>query len=90
MTRQAAEERRRERAEVAEARAAVARDRAAHDAKTEILISAPLNRKNAAWVGGSRLASCNTFHRMTIKQQEYQEVSPEAEKNSCILKKTIY
>ena len=37
------------------------------DAKTEIGITAALHRKNAAWVGGSMLASFNTFHMMTIK-----------------------
>lgn len=62
---------------------------AQHEAKTEILVTAALHRKNAAWVGGSMLASFNTFHMMTIKQQDYSEMTPE-EKNSCILKKTIY
>ena len=37
------------------------------DAKTEILVTAALHRKNAAWVGGSMLSSFNTFHAMTIK-----------------------
>ena len=60
------------------------------DAKTEITVTAALHRKNAAWVGGSMLASFNTFHMMTIKQQEYSETTPETEKASCILKKTIY
>jgi|Transcript_39582 actin-related protein len=41
---------------------------AAEQAKTEISVSAALHRKNAAWVGGSMLASFNTFHMMTIKQ----------------------
>ena len=63
---------------------------AAQDAKTDIIITAALHRKNAAWVGGSMLASFNTFQAMTIKQQEYSETTPEAEKISCILKKTIY
>jgi len=58
------------------------------DAKTEILVTAALHRKNAAWVGGSMLSSFNTFHAMTIKNQEYNEV--ETEKGSSILKKTIY
>lgn len=40
---------------------------AQNDAKTEIAITAALHRKNAAWVGGSMLASFNTFHMMTIK-----------------------
>ncbi len=41
---------------------------AGSDAKTEINVFAALSRKNAAWVGGSMLASFNTFHMMTIKQ----------------------
>ena len=63
---------------------------AAEAAKTEISVSAALHRKNAAWVGGSMLASFNTFHMMTIKQQEYSETTPDTEKSACILKKTIY
>ena len=44
------------------------RNLAHSDAKTEIVITAALHRKNAAWVGGSMLASFNTFQLMTIKQ----------------------
>lgn len=66
------------------------RNLAHQDAKTEIQIYSALHRKNASWVGGSMLASFNTFHMMTIKQQEYSETTPETEKASCILKKTIY
>jgi len=40
----------------------------AQDAKTDIIVTDALHRKNAAWVGGSMLASFNTFHMMTIKQ----------------------
>lgn len=60
------------------------------EAKTEIIVSAALHRKNAAWVGGSMLASFNTFHMMTIKQTDYSETNPDTEKQACILKKTIY
>ena len=59
-------------------------------AKTEISVTAALHRKNAAWVGGSMLASFNTFHGMTIRQQEYSETTPDTEKAACILKRTIY
>jgi len=48
-----------------------------------------LHRKNAAWVGGSMLASFNTFGSMTIKAAEYTEAS-EQEKSNKILQKTIY
>ena len=61
-----------------------------NDAKTDIIVTAAVHRKNAAWVGGSMLSSFNTFHMMTIKQQEYSETTPDTEKASCILKKTIY
>jgi len=60
------------------------------DAKTDIIITAALHRKNAAWVGGSMLASFNTFHMMTIKHAEWLETAPETDRMSCILKKTIY
>ena len=59
------------------------------EAKTDINISAALHRKNAAWVGGSMLASFSTFGDMTIKLAEYQETT-ETEKSLAILKKTIY
>lgn len=66
------------------------RSLAAAEAKTEIIVTAALHRKNAAWVGGSMLASFNTFHMMTIKQTDYSETNPDTEKQACILKKTIY
>lgn len=66
------------------------KQKCSEQAKTEIQVSAALHRKNAAWVGGSMLASFNTFHMMTIKNQEYSETTPDTEKSACILKKTIY
>ena len=59
------------------------------DAQTDIKVHQALHRKNAAWVGGSMLASFNTFQHMTIKQSEYTE-AVETDKPVCILKKTIY
>lgn len=40
-------------------------------AKTEININASLHRNQAAWIGGSMLASFSTFGEMTVKQSEY-------------------
>ena len=61
------------------------------EAKTDIKVQAVLHRKNAAWVGGSMLASFNTFNQMTIKQTEFTGDGGQSEdKSSCILKKTIY
>ena len=59
------------------------------EAKTDININPALNRKYAAWVGGSMLASFSTFSDMTIKLTDYQEIT-ETEKSTAILKKTIY
>ena len=46
--------------------------KAEHSAKTDINISADLYRKNAAWIGGSMLASFSTFRDMTITKEEYE------------------
>ena len=40
-------------------------------AKTDITVSADLHRKNAAWIGGSMLASFSTFKDMCITKEEY-------------------
>lgn len=58
-------------------------------AKTEINVNAALHRKNAAWIGGSMLASFSTFSDQTIKLSEYLDTS-ENERHNCILKNTIY
>ena len=58
-------------------------------AKTEINVNAALHRKNAAWIGGSMLASFSTFSDMTIKYTDYQETS-ENDRQNCILKNTVY
>ena len=60
-----------------------------NSAKTDINVYADLHRKFGAWIGGSMLASFNTFADMTIKREEYEN-SGEADKPSLILKKTIY
>ena len=40
-------------------------------AKTDINVFADLHRKNAAWIGGSMLASFSTFKDMCITKEEY-------------------
>lgn len=62
---------------------------AMHAAKTDINVYADLHRKYASWIGGSMIASFNTFQDMTIKKDEYDNTI-DIEKASMILKKTIY
>ena len=57
-------------------------------AKTDINVFADLHRKNAAWIGGSMLASFSTFKDMCITKEEYDN-TVEIEKPQAILKKTI-
>ena len=59
-------------------------------AKTEINVSSGLHRKYAAWMGGSMLSSFSTFGDMTIKSPEYFDTTPETERSTCVLKKTVY
>lgn len=58
--------------------------------QTDIIVTAALHRKNAAWIGGSMLASMSTFSDSTIRNQEYFEINPESERPHCILKKSVY
>ena len=44
---------------------------AEQSAKTDINVHADLHRKNAAWIGGSMLASFSTFKDMCITKEEY-------------------
>ena len=62
--------------------------KAEHTAKTDINVFADLHRKNAAWIGGSMLASFSTFKDMTIKKDEYDN-STESDKSTAIGKKSI-
>ncbi len=59
---------------------------AMHSAKTDICVSADLHRKHSSWIGGSMIASFNTFADMTIKREEYDSENS----SSIVLKKTIY
>lgn len=58
-------------------------------AKTDINVYADLHRKYGAWIGGSMLASFNTFQDIVIKREEYEN-TVEIERANLILKKTIY
>lgn len=58
--------------------------------QTDIIVTAALHRKNAAWIGGSMLASMSTFADNTIRYSEYIEMQPEPDKPSIILKKSLY
>ena len=46
---------------------------AENSAKTDINVFADLYRKNAAWIGGSMLASFSTFKDMTITKEDYEQ-----------------
>jgi actin-related protein len=50
------------------------RQEADMDAKNaDVGVHANLNRRNAAWIGGSMLASMSTFSTITLSYSEYQE-----------------
>jgi len=55
----------------------------------DINVHANLNRRNAAWIGGSMLASMSTFHDITLSYSDYQEKG-EAEQKYEILKNSVY
>jgi len=61
---------------------------AEHSAKTDINVFADLHRKNAAWIGGSMLASFSTFKDMTITKEEYDNTA-DIEKSTAIHKKSV-
>ena len=42
----------------------------------EVRIVAPQDRKYSAWVGGSILASLNTFRNLSCSKKEYDESGP--------------
>jgi actin-related protein len=55
----------------------------------DINVHANLNRKNAAWIGGSMLASMSTFNDICLTQAAYTD-SGETEKATAILKQSVY
>lgn len=59
-------------------------DRFDHEVRTlansrnaDIAVHANLNRRNAAWIGGSMLASMNTFKDITLTNTAYQDTTNE-------------
>ncbi len=50
---------------------------------TKIKIIAPPNRKYSSWIGGSMLASSETFQQMWISKQEYDESGPSIVHRKC-------
>ena len=48
-----------------------------------VKISAPSDRNNSVWVGGSILASLSSFHTMWISKQEYDESGPSIVYQKC-------
>ena len=63
--------------------------KAENSAKTDINVFADLYRKNAAWIGGSMLASFSTFRDMTITKEDYENSQQEPDKSTAILRKSI-
>jgi|TARA_B110001450_G_scaffold237757_1_gene244272 actin beta/gamma 1 len=61
---------------------------AEHSAKTDINVFADLHRKNAAWIGGSMLASFSTFKDMTITKEDYDNTT-DIDKATAIHKKSV-
>ncbi|PIC15785.1 hypothetical protein B9Z55_022627 [Caenorhabditis nigoni] len=49
----------------------------------KIKIVAPLERKYAVWMGGSILASLNSFQEMWISKEEYDESGPSIVHRKC-------
>jgi actin-related protein len=49
----------------------------------KIKIIAPPDRKYSAWIGGSILASLNSFQQMWISKEEYDETGPTIVHRKC-------
>lgn len=50
---------------------------------TEVLVTAPPDRKISVWMGGSILASLSAFQEMWISKEEYAEVGPNIVHRKC-------
>ena len=53
-------------------------------AKKIKIIAPPSDRKYSAWIGGSILASLDTFQSMWITKQEYDEAGPAIVERKCV------
>lgn len=51
--------------------------------ETDVQVIAPLDRHNAAWIGGSMLSSLSTFQNMWITKDEYDEYGPSIVQKKC-------
>jgi actin beta/gamma 1 len=49
----------------------------------KVKITAPPERKYSAWLGGSLLASLNTFEEMCVSKEEYDESGPRIVHRKC-------
>ncbi|KAL3320684.1 Actin, aortic smooth muscle [Cichlidogyrus casuarinus] len=64
-------------------------ERLAHELRTlyplanKIKLVSPPERKFSVWIGGSILASLNTFQQMWISRQEYEECGPDIVHTRC-------
>ena len=52
-------------------------------AAMKIKITAPPERKYSVWIGGSILASLNTFQHIWIAKEEYDEAGPSIVHRKC-------
>ncbi|XP_066478717.1 actin-related protein T3 isoform X1 [Tiliqua scincoides] len=50
---------------------------------TEVLVTAPPDRKYSVWMGGSILSSLSAFQEMWISKEEYAEVGPNIVHRKC-------
>ena len=58
-------------------------------ATKNVRLTAPANRDVAAWVGGSMLASIETFQNQSIKRNEYEELGEVDKKAALISRRTL-
>ena len=61
---------------------------AAQTADCDVKVFADLHRKNAAWIGGSMIASFSTFKEMSVTKEEY-EAGEGTDRPLAILKKSV-
>lgn len=48
------------------------------------IIAPPIDRKLSAWIGGSILASLDTFQSFWITKEEYEEAGPAIVERKCV------
>ena len=50
---------------------------------TDVKVTAPVERKESCWIGGSMLASMSDFYKMCISRDEYNEYGPSIVHRKC-------